>query len=180
MRFPALFGKRNCRWVLPQGYDGRPLALLSLLGGHKAELFVDVEATKVVQYHFLMIVRGVEDEVRLVTASEWTYMVPASEQEPRFVVYDERGCETYEASPRWTELAPFVLRSVQAFRERCADADAPRCAAEIWTLSRTCALFRRFCEPAPSGEEAAVGVECEGPEDSLLEYFSATVADCYE
>ncbi len=102
----------------PKIVNAERIAALHLPGGFAATLLGNIESAGIIEYHYVMVVFGPDQQICLFTAAEWSNADPSYKNEPVFGIFSESGHAGRGGSADWLDPGLFVLRSVDEVKER--------------------------------------------------------------
>jgi hypothetical protein len=120
------------------------LLSFNLSDAFKASLFGNIESAGVVQYHYLLVVFGSDEQPCLMVASEWSQLDPSFKDEPLLGVFTPDLHTNFGRSISWRDEHLFLLRAVEIARQQFQTPDAALTEGEGWALTR---ILRRFSQP---------------------------------
>lgn len=120
----------------PKIVNAERVAALHLPGGYVATLLGNVESDGIIEYHYVMVVFGPDQEICLFTGSEWSNQDPSYKHEPVFGIFDEDGHGNIGGSADWLDPGLFVLGTVEFVKERFGITDTELSEAEAWALTQ--------------------------------------------
>lgn len=91
--------------------------------------------------------------------------------EPVFGIFDEDGHAGGRGSPDWLDPALFVLRSVDAVKERFSIADTELSEAEAWALTQILKRIQELPGEADSPQKAPLWAAISKNDARLVEYM---------
>jgi hypothetical protein len=101
-----------------------------------ASLLGNAESAGIIQYHYVMVVLGLDQQICLFTASEWRAPDLGYKIMPAFGVFDDGGDANIEGVLQWIDAAPFGHRSVEFVKELSNIADYLLFKGESWASTR--------------------------------------------
>lgn len=120
----------------PQIVKAERVAAFHLPSGYAATLLANIESAGIIEYHYVMVMFGPDENIYLFTASEWSNLDPSYKDNPVFGVFFDDGHANLGSSPDWTDCPLFVLESVAHVRERFGMNDTDLCEAEAWAMTQ--------------------------------------------
>ena len=147
------------------------LAAFHLPAGYAATLLEKVESAGVIEYLYVMVVFGPDQQICMVTGSEWSNLEPSYKNEPGFGISDEVGHAGCGGSPDWLDPALFVVRSVDAVKERFSITDTELTEAEAWALTQILKRIQELPGEPGSPQKAALWAALSKNDARLVEYM---------
>ncbi len=173
----VLAGQLSQAMMQPKIVNAERLAVFHLPAGYAATLLEKVESAGVIEYHYVMVVFGPDQQICMFTGSEWSNLDPSYKNEPVFGIFDEGGHAGCGGSPDWLDPALFVLRSVEAVKERFSISDPELSEAEAWALTQ---VLKRIQElPGEPGvpQKAALWAALSKNDARLVEYMKKEMGE---
>jgi hypothetical protein len=121
--------------LAPKITDAERLISFELPNGYAASMLGNIEAPGMIQYHYVLVVFGQDQEPCKFYASEWSRLDPSYRNEPVFGVFSEGGHANMGGSPNWVDRALFLLRAVEVAKEDLLIEGTDLTEGEAWALT---------------------------------------------
>lgn len=161
----------------PKIVNAERLAVFHLPAGYVATLLGNVESAGIIEYHYVMVVFGPDQQICLFTGSEWSNLDPSYKSEPVFGIFSEDGHAGCGGSPDWVDPALFVLRSVEAVKEHFSITDPELSEAEAWALTQVLKRIQELPSEPDTPEKAPLWAALSKNDARLVEYMKKGMVD---
>jgi hypothetical protein len=121
--------------MTPQITNGDTLIAFELPNGYAASLLGNIEAAGMIQYHYVLVIFGLDKQPCRFYASEWDQLDPSCRNEPYFGVFSERGHRNIGSSPNWIDRALFLLKAVDVAKRDLNIDSTDLTEVEAWALT---------------------------------------------
>lgn len=155
----------------PKIVNAERLAVFHLPAGYAATLLGNVESAGIIEYHYVMVVFGPDQQICMFTGSEWSNQEPSYKNEPVFGIFGEDGHAGCGGSPDWLDPALFVLRSVEAVKDRFSIADPELSEADAWALTQILKRIQELPGDPDSPQKAPLWAALSKNDARLVEYM---------
>ncbi len=161
----------------PKIVNAERIAVFHLPAGYVATLLGNIESAGIIEYHYVMVVFGPDQQICMFTGSEWSNQDPSYKNEPVFGIFHEGGHAGCGGSPDWLDPALFVLRSVEVVKERFAIIDPELSEAEAWALTQALKRIQELPGEPGSTHKAPLWAAISKNDARLVEYMKKGMAD---
>lgn len=161
----------------PKIVNAERLAVFHLPAGYAATLLGNVESAGIIEYHYVMVVFGPDQQICLFTGSEWSNQDPTYKHEPVFGIFHEGGHAGCGGSPDWLDPALFVLRTVEAVKQRFSITDSELSEAEAWALTQILKRIQELPGEPDSPGKASLWAAISKNDARLVEYMKKGMAE---
>ncbi|MBK9161141.1 MAG: hypothetical protein IPM27_06210 [Nitrosomonadales bacterium] len=161
----------------PKIVNAERLAVFHLPAGYAATLLGNVESAGIIEYHYVMVVFGPDQQICMFTGSEWSNQDPSYKNEPVFGIFGEDGHAGCGGSPDWLDPALFVLRSVDAVKERFSITDPELSEAEAWGLTQILKRIQELPGDPDAPQKAPLWAALSKNDARLVEYMKKGMGD---
>jgi hypothetical protein len=164
----------------PKIVNAERIAAFHLPGGYAASLLGNVESAGIIEYHYVMVVFGPDQEICLFTSSEWSNHDPSYKNEPVFGIFSEDGHAGCGGSPDWLDPALFVLRSVEVVKDKFSITESELSEAEAWALTQVLKRIRELPGDADSPQKSPLWAALSKNDARLVEYMKKGIYEMPE
>lgn len=161
--------------IQPKVANAERLAVFHLPAGYAATLLGNVESTGMIQYHYVMVVFGPDQQICMFTGSEWSKLDQSYKNEPIFGIFDEAGHAGCGGSTDWLDPALFVLRSIEAVKKRFSITDPDLSEAEAWALTQILKRIQELSGEPDSPPMASLCAALSNNDARLVDYMKKGV-----
>ncbi len=161
----------------PKIVNAERIAAFHLPAGYAASLLGNVESAGIIEYHYVMVVFGPDQQICLFTGSEWSNQDPSYKNEPVFGIFHDGGHTGCGGSPDWLDPALFVLRTVEVAKERFSIEDAELSEGEAWALTQVLKRIQELPGAPDSPEKAPLWSALSKNDARLVEYMKKEMAE---
>lgn len=164
----------------PKIVNAERLAVFHLPAGYAATLLGNVESAGIIEYHYLMVIFGPDQQVCMFTGSEWSNQDPSYKNEPVFGIFSGGGHAGCGGSPDWLDPALFVLRSVEAVKDQFSITETELSEAEAWALTQVLKRIQELPGDADSPEKSTLWAALSKNDARLVEYMKKGMGESPE
>ncbi len=160
----------------PKIVNAERLAALHLPGGYVATLLGNIESVGIIEYHYVMVIFGPDQQICLFTGSEWSNLNPSCKDEPVFGVFSKTEHANCGCSADWLEAGLFVLRTVEYVKEHFGITDPELSEAEAWALTQTLKRIQELPGAPDSPQKAPLWTAINNNDARMVEYMKKNMA----
>lgn len=120
----------------PKIIAAKAVASFEISPKFSATLFSEIESAGTIQYYYVLVVFGEDEQPCIFTASEWSKFSPEYKDAPVFGVFLDDQHMSQDSSSDWLNPALFVLKSIQFCNEHLGLSTPDLSDGEAWALTR--------------------------------------------